>query len=346
MSQEDDAAPDDVAGLPVEDAVDAVVARDDGNDRDRGEVRAALETVAEDGVVAWDGVDEALAHVSKVVATPETRVELAARGLSDAREAASPVADLDAVDSRLTAFEARLAAVESRTADLGADLQTLVARPGEADPDADLYATARGIRRLTANANEAQRAADELGVDVEEFEEWLADPDVRYEEFEGDVDAVERSVDELTAAVDRLEADLAEGADGDGTGDGEGAGDEEGNTPADAAATWFDLTLRSRVIGLLLADVRAELADLRTWADRENLDHGERLDAFDARLADLDDRVAAAGDRLADLARPDWRARFDDRLDAFGSALDGVEPPVDWGEVQATLEEHRGVQSP
>jgi len=341
MSQEDDAAPDDVAGLPVEDAVDAVVARDDGNDRDRGEVRAALETVAEDGVVAWDGVDAALAHVSKVVATPETRVELAARGLSDAREAASPVADLDAVDSRLTAFEARLAAVESRTADLGADLQALVARPGEGDPDADLYATARGIRQLTADANEAHRAADELGVDVEEFEEWLADPDVRYEEFEGDVDAVERSVDELAAAVDRLAADLAEGDDGDG----EGAGDEEGNTPADAAATWFDLTLRSRVIGLLLADVRAELADLRTWADREDLDHGERLDAFDARLADLDDRVVAAGDRLDDLARPDWRARFDDRLDAFGSALDGLEPPVDWGEVQATLEEHRGVPS-
>jgi hypothetical protein len=116
--------------------------------------------------------------------------------------------------------------------------------------------------------------------------------------------------------------------------------DVEGD--ADPAVGWIDATFRHRAVGLLFADLRAELADLRTMAERQaSADAVADVDDLDGRLAALEDRWAALGDRLDDLARPSWHDRFDDRLTALEGALDGFEPPVDWGRVQAALDEHR-----
>jgi hypothetical protein len=72
MSHEDrEPAPNSLAGRSLDDAVDAVVNRDESHDPD--EVRRVLSSVTEDGVVSTDAADDAVAHLSKVVSTPETR---------------------------------------------------------------------------------------------------------------------------------------------------------------------------------------------------------------------------------------------------------------------------------
>lgn len=329
MSEEDgERRPDRIAGLSLDEAVDVVVAQDETRDPD--EVRRALYHVSEDGVVTPEHVDAELAHVSKVVSTPETRVELAEIALDDARDAAEPVADLDIVQARLEDFAARLEAVEKRLPVLREDLQSLVDTDAEA---ADLYDLAVSIQQLTAAANATQQAADELQLDIESFERWLANADVRAREFDEDLDAFETSLDELdeaaTVVADAAAADAATETSISDTAERE-----------DVGLAWADASMNHGVTGLLVADLRAELADLRAWADREDATT-ERLADLDARLDALATRWDGLGDRLDDLARPAWEARFGEQLDGFETALDGFETPVEWGAVQETLDEYR-----
>ena len=178
-----------VAGLPVEDAVDAVVDADD--DLDTATARAALQSVAtDDGVVSPAAAADAVGETAMVVSTPETRAELAAIALSDASDAAHSE-DLAAVAARLDGFESRLDSTESRIEALAADLETLVEHDVE---DADLVAVGQQIQQIRADANDLQRAADELQMDLEEFEEWLEGPAVRAAEMEADVDAIVQDV--------------------------------------------------------------------------------------------------------------------------------------------------------
>lgn len=327
MTEEDRERPltsDPIAGRPLDEAVERVVAREEGSDPEA--VRDALSAVAEDGVVTPAAVDDALGELSKVVSTPETRAEFAATELSNAREAAEHVADLATVRSRLDGLESRLEAVESWVDELGPELQAVLDTAAESD---DLYRVAAEISELTAAANAAQRAADEVYVDAQELQEWLTIWEVRADELDEDVDELADTLERLGAVT----ADLAEAAGETGTTD-----TVEGT---DAAVAWVDTTLRHRVVGLLFDDLRADVEAFRAWNDRIGIDGGGRLDAVDGRLDDLRDRWRATGDRLDDLARPAWRDRFDDRLSAFDAALESFEPPVDWETVQTTLDEHR-----
>lgn len=326
MSQEDgEPGLDRIEGVPLDDAVESVVA-DTGRDPDA--VRRALSHVTDDeGVVTTDAVDDALAHLSKVVSTPETRAEFAAIELADAREAAEPVADLDTVAARLDAFESRLDAVEARVADLGVELQRLV----DGDARDDLFETAAAIQDLTETANAAQRAADELYVDAEEFQRWLATPAVRYDEFASELDALDESLDALAGTVDDLADAAADATEADVDAD-------------DPALGWFEATLRHRAVELLFADLRAELSDYHTWAARDGADAGDDLDDLDdldARLDALERRWHALDDRLDAVASPRWHDRFDDQLRALDAALEPFEPPIDWTDVQAALDDVR-----
>lgn len=323
MTREDDDAADEALGLPVDDAVEVVAARED--DPDPEDVRATLRTVAEDGVVSREGVRAAIADVSKVVATPENRVELAEMALSDAREAADAVSDLGAVRSRLAAFEDRLAAVSGGIDGLTDDLQELSARAS--DPE-DVYGFAADVARVEARANELHGRADELKLDVEEFEAWLDDPERRLRELEDDADAVGEYLDGIERTAEGVEAGV----------------------PVDPAEAWFDAALRHAASELLVEDLRAELDDLRAWTDRANGNAGEagddgdgdaRTDRVADRIDDLRGRWATAGDRLDALARPAWRDRFGDELSGFEATLAEYEPPVPWGELQAEVERRR-----
>jgi hypothetical protein len=327
MTDEDRERPstaDPIVGRPLDEAVERVVAREDASDPDA--VREALSYVTEDGVVTPGAVDDALGELSKVVSTPESRAEFAGIELSNAREAAEGVADLATVRSRLDSLESRLDAVESWVDELGAELRGVLDTAAESD---DLYRVAVGIRELTATATAAQRAADEIYVDAQELQEWLATWEVRADELDDDVDGLADTLDRLEGVAD----DVADAA----------ADAEAGDAPegVDVAVAWADATLRHRVVDLLFADLRADVEAFRAWNDRVDIDDGGRLDAVDGRLDDLRDRWRETGDRLDDLARPAWRERFGDRLSAFDAALGGFEPPVDWGDVQATLDEYR-----
>ncbi|MGB9985953.1 halo transducer protein [Salarchaeum japonicum] len=293
-----------IDGTPVDDATDAVA---DEVDRDPAVVRAALGAVAdEDGRVTWDAVDAELAEASKVVATPETRVELAARAVSDARDAAADAPDLDSVDARLTTQEERLTALETTVEELGARLQDIVGRTGE--PGA-LAEVALALHDLREDATAAQWNADELIDDAESFERWLTTSEVRREEFAADLDDVADSLSALADAADRLNA-----GDADGT-------------------AWVGASLQARVISLLLADLAAELDDLREWTG----DYEIEAD----RLADLRERHGALADRIAASAGDDWRDAHGDRVEAFEAEVVGLEPPIDWGVVQAELDAAR-----
>ncbi|WP_435074015.1 halo transducer protein [Halorubrum sp. HHNYT27] len=304
--------PTDLDGVSVERAA-AVV---DG-EGDAGEVRETLAIVARDGIVRRAAVDDALANASLVVTTAETRTELAAEKLAGAREAADLAADLPPVIGRLDDFDVRLDGIENRADDLGDAVQEVL----DTREDGDLYAIARRVKRVTTAATEVQRAADDLQFEIDSFETWLADADRRAEELAADVDALAESVDELDAAVESLAAD------------GGGTGSER-----DAASRWAAAMVRHRVASLLIADVRAELAALRTWAERED---EAPPSGIGSRLDEIRTRHEAAGERLAAHAEPEWTARFGDRLAALDESLDAMDPPVAWAEVEAVVEEHR-----
>lgn len=308
-SSDDDSASLD--GLPVERAATSVTGAEDRFD----EIRETLAIVARDGVVRRAAVDDAVANASMVVTTAETRVELAADELESARATATPVSDLDLVTVRIDDFDARFAAIEDRADDLGDAVQEVLAMR----EDGDLYEIAQRIRRVTNAATEVQRAADDLQFELDSFEEWLSDANRRTEELTADVDALAESVDELDDIAETL------------------AGDHS-HLQREPARTWAAAMVRHRVTALMIADLRAELETLRTWAERVGgtppSDVGPRIETVQASHA-------AVGERLTASAEPEWTDRYDDRLTALDEALDEMEPPVPWAEVEAVTEEHR-----
>lgn len=297
-------------GSPVQDVVAAIVDRDD--DRDPEIVREALDPITDDGVVTTDAVESAVSDTSKLLATVETRVELADIAYDDAREAADGVDDVAVVAARLEAYGDRLEDVTSRTAGLSDDLNALDGSPD--DPDA-VYDLAVGLRQVAAEAQSVAREADDLSFDLEGFEAWVGSPTRRHDEFEEDIDHVEERLDELAAATEALPS--------------------ESDAPA---ADWADATMRTRVVDLLVEDLRAELTDLRTLADREE---AQVPDALGDRVAALDRRVEELIDSLAERADPAWRDRYGDDIAAFERDLAAIDPPVDWTRVQRTFDDRR-----
>jgi predicted nucleic acid-binding Zn-ribbon protein len=317
---------DDLAGLPVDAAVERTLDRDD--DHDPETVRAVLEAVAVDSVVTWDGVRDALEDASTVVSAPQTRVDLAETELVEARERASDVDNLGAVNARLEELEDRLDTVTERVADLGSQLDAVVDR---ADAGVDLFGVAADVQRLESAANELQGEADDLERDVEAVQRWLANPAVRYDELAGDLDAVEESVENLERTVDALSS-AAE------------SGDPGGALPADVedvGALWFGAVLEHRTHQFMVEDVRVELSELREWADRENGTDTDRLAEIAERLEGLAECIEAVGDDLDVVARPGWIERFAEDIATYARDLDRLDQPADWGEVDRLLGERQ-----
>lgn len=306
-----------VFGRPVDDAAAALAA---ATDRDADMVADDLSLFVVDGIVSRDRVDDALAGLSKVVSTPETRLEVAAREVERAHDAAAGVADLDTVAHRLDGLDNRLAAVESEVDTLGDRLTGLLDRAGDPAAAAEV---ARGVEALTDDANAAQVAADDLRGDAEATKRWAEDPGTRSHEFGEDVDAVAASVDGTADAADWLT--------------GEADDLPEWRSTGDPGVVWAEARISAHVADLLVADLRAELADLRTWAAREDTDPGLADDA--ARVDDLAARRDNIADRLDDAARPAWREAHGDRVGHAVEAVAAFDPPVAWGAVRAALDE-------
>jgi hypothetical protein len=306
-----------VFGRPVAGAAAALAS---AQDRDADVVADDLSLFVADGVVSRDRVDEALAGLAKVVSTPETRAEVAAREVDRAHEAAADAADLEVVASRLDGLDERLAEVETTVETLGGRLSSLLDRAG--DP-AEAPAVANEIEALTDDANAVQMAADDLRSDAEATVRWAESAEVRAREFGEDLEVVVSSVDGVAAAADWIA--------------GESDAPPEAVETDDPGRVWAEASAGAAVADLLLADLRAELADLRVWADREGVD--PRLADHEADLDALTTRRDRAADRLDDLARPAWEDAHGDRVARAVATVESFDPPVEWGAVQAALDE-------
>ncbi|GGC68558.1 halo transducer protein [Haloferax sulfurifontis] len=311
-----------IIGLSKSDAADRVADADESRDPDA--VRAVLSHVTEDGAVTVDGVDSAVTDTSMILSTAETRVELASIDLDDAREAAGDDAAVGAVRSRLDVFEAKVANANDRVESLGEELQGL---SDWRDDPRSVYDIVLGLREVASESQALTAHADDIQLDIEEFERWLSNHDVRVRGLDGDVAALEQSLDGLE---DRVEAVV----------DAEGSADAEDAEDADRATEWCNAALRVRVSALLVEDVRAELADLRELAPESDADT-DGLDDAAAALDDLDARVQRLRERLDELARPPWADEYGARIESFEETLAAFEPPVSWGAVQAELDDAR-----
>jgi len=282
--------------------------------------REVLDPITDDGVVTQRAVETAVSDTSKLLATAETRVELAGNAYADAVDAADPVADLPVVRTRLDGFAERLSAVNTRISELRPDLGV----PADAlERPRSVYDVAAELRDVATTAQGIIRTADDLSFDIEQFRSWLDRSSRRYDEFEKDLNLVEDSIAGLEITVERPLSDAAETRSSDGNG---------------PAAEWADATMQVDVVALLIADLRAELRDLRAFAERTDdpfrSDLRDRIERLDSRVSAIDSTL----DRGADRA---WRDRFEDDIATFESELATFDPPVDWGAVDRTLQSHR-----
>ena len=303
-----------VAGMAFDAAVETVV-KDDPS-IDVSTARALLQPVSKDGRVTREAVAEELANLSKVVSTPETRTELAGVALEEARVAAATAPDMDIVNARLADFEDRLSAIKTAVQSLAEELQVAVESDRESDPIIDI---AKGIHDVRDQANTLQQAADELQVELESFEQWLEDPSRRIDELTEDIDVVAGTLQGLEETLDELGA-REEIQDGE---------------------QWVECWISYLVTGLLLDDIKAEFDQLREWHHREAVDQLGGMTEAEDRITALEATRNTIHDRLESLARPDWRERYRDRVDAVESTLSCFEPPVEWDEVQVALDEAR-----
>lgn len=301
---------EELIGQPVKDVIETIV--NCKHDYDRKTVRENLDPLTDNGVITREAVETAVSDTSQVVATAETRVELAGIAYKDAQAEATAVDDLNTVADRLDRYSDRLKAVEARVIELADDLQTPVEQLD--DPNA-VYELAVGLRDVATTAQGIVRTADDLSQDLEQFELWLTEPNQRYEEFIEDLDIVDESLDDLTISAASLSTDAE-----------------------NPATDWVDATMRVQLIELLVTDLQAELAELRTWANRE--DAPFRTD-LNERVADVANKTTELKQTLAEQAEPLWHERFDGILSEFEADLDEFEPPVDWNRVQETLEERQ-----
>lgn len=324
------------SGVPVEAAATTVVEADPTTADDVGAVAATLRGVADAGTLTDESVQDALAHLSKVVSTPATRVELSGIELDAARSDAGEVADVPTVAARLDVLADDVESVESAVGELDSDLRTLadrvtkevVADEGAGGAAVEVYEVAAERERIHAEATRLQATADDLTTEIESFRQWLARPSVRHEELRADAA-------ELTDAVDALEQSVEEVADAS-----ESAESERSN--ADVAEAWFDCSIRCRVLALQAADIRAAAADVSTVDGRLGSDPEEpAVGSVRAQADDLADHLGATAGRLDVLARPAWRERYGSRLPSFDESLATFEPPVEWGAVLTALEDVR-----
>lgn len=333
----DDAGSVDIEGKSLAEAVGAVVAVDES--RDETLVRDALSRVAEDDVVTGAALDDTMPVVAEEVGTARERATATQFELTKARNAAEPVADIPIVGARLDTYEEEVSVLLERVDELETRHEALRDRVEDYD---SLYAVAAEIREVLDEAASVEDTAVVLSTDIEEFADDVEDPEAWINDVQRDVSAVEETVDAIAAVVDALPAAAGEAgddADADAA-DADGAGGWA-NREVDPAEAWFDATLRTELVAVMVEDLRAELDDLREWADRDD-DVGEWY--VDTTADDLDDLARRQHDlagRLDDLARPAWTDRFADRLDRFEDELDRLDPPVDWVEMQTILEEFR-----
>ena len=286
---------------------------DDVADRtgeDPESVRTWLDPFTDDGSVRPEAIEATVTDVSQILATAETRVDLATRTVEGASDAVADVPDLEIVRVRQNAFEERLADLRSDVEGLGEELSGAA---NDLDSPVDIYEAAVDLHEVTTDAQRIVRVAHDLETEVEAFEAWLGSANRRRDALVDDLEAAEESAESLGETVESLRS----------------ADDPD-------PEQWFDAAVQARVLDLVVADLRTEAAGLREWAEREDKSFP---DDIEARIESIRDEATASAEALAD--RPDRDDRFDERLADLDAALSAVDPPVAWGRVDEAVQEAR-----
>jgi len=292
---------------PIDEVVDAVA---DRTDEEPESIRTWLDPLTDDGRVSPAAIESSVTDVAQVLATAETRVDLATRTHDEATEAAADAPDLDVVDVRRRAFGERLDDLRADVEALGDELRS--ARSGLNSPVA-VYRAAFDLHEITTDAQDIVRIAHDLETELEAFEAWLSSANRRHDALVDEVEAAEESAESVVDAVAAL---------------------READEPDPQRR--FDAAVQTRVLDLVVADLRAEADDLRAWAERDGVDFP---DGVDERVDDLAAAVDGSAAALAEA--PTWDDRFAERLDALDAELEAVEPPVAWARVDETVAEAR-----
>ncbi|OYR73078.1 halo transducer protein [Halorubrum ezzemoulense] len=299
------------AETPLDELVESVA---DRTGEKPESIRTWLEPFTDDGRVTSAAIESSVTDVSQILATAETRVDLATRTHDEATAAADDAPDLEVVTVRRRAFGDRLDDLRAEVEALGDDLGA--ARSGLAEPVA-VYRAAVALHEITTEAQDIVRVAHDLETELEAFEAWLSSANRRHGALVDEVEAAEESAAALTETVESLR-------------------DADDPDPGRR----FDAAVQTRVLDLVVADLRAEADDLRAWAHR---DGAPFPDDVDARIDDLESAVAEHADALGD--RPGRDGEFGERLDALDAELEAVEPPVAWARVDETVAEARSALS-
>jgi chromosome segregation ATPase len=293
--------------VPLDEIVDDVA---DRTGEDPESVRTWLDPFTDDGTVTPEAIEATVTDVSQILATAETRVDLATRTVEEANEAVADVPDLKIVRVRQSAFEERLADLRSDVEGLGEELS---AAASDLDSPVDIYEAAVDLHEVTTDAQRVVRVAHDLETEVEAFEAWLSSANRRRDALVDDVEAAEESAESLGETVESLE-----------------------NADDPDPGRWFDAAVQARVLDVVVADLRTEAAGLREWAEREDESFP---DDVETRIESVREAAAANAEGLAD--RLDWDDRFDERLKDLDAALSALEPPVAWGRVDEVIQEAR-----
>lgn len=296
--------------VPLDELVDDVA---DRTSEDPESVRTWLDPFTDDGTVTPEAIEATVTDVSQILATAETRVDLATRTVKDASNAAADVPDLEIVRVRQNAFEERLADLRSDVEGLGGELS---AAATDLNSPVDVYEAAVDLHEITTEAQRVVRVAHDLETETEAFEAWLGSANRRHDALVDDIEAAEESVASVAETADALRA-----------------------TDDPDPERWFDAAVQTRTLDVVVADLRAEAAGLREWAEREGKSFP---DDVETRIGSVREEAATNAKALAD--RPDWDARFDEQLDEVDAALSAVEPPVAWARVDEEIREaHEGI---
>jgi len=284
-------------------------------------VLTAIEDRADDGRITADAFADwhrtcREHHRSTAADVADAKARFAA--LRDAIDPAER--ETNQVRARVEEYESQLDAMRSA---LSTTADRLDATPERPDSPAAAYEAAAHLRRAGVVVHEVAHSHHHVEEGLDTFETWLDDPATRIDDFGDEIGGFERYLDNTEGLLDRLEAD-----------------DSDGVEPFDA---WLSAYHLQRMMALVFDELRADLAELETWLERQDGSYDDELSTLRERLDALETRHGTCSERLdaaaADIAEfESKRAAVADSLDRFEAALDEHEPPVDWVAVEELMQ--------
>ncbi|AXG05975.1 hypothetical protein DU500_05690 [Haloplanus rubicundus] len=224
------------------------------------------------------------------------------------------------VRARIEEYESQIDAMRSA---LSTTADRLDATPERPDSPAAAFEAAAQLRRAGRVVHEVAHSHHHVEEGLDAFETWLDDPATRIDDFGDEIGGFERYLDNTEGLLDRLESD-----------------DSDEFEPFDA---WLSAYHLQRMMALVFDELRADMAELETWLERQDGHYDDDLSALRDRLDALETRHETCSERL-DAAAADIeefeskRAAVADSLDCFEAALDEHEPPVDWEAVEELVQ--------